>query len=207
MCPKSNDVLGEAQQLIDAHPYPFYVILLGLDSDTALKDYVVQNWTNLHYMSGNECLLLSAYKPQAGDEEVKRYWKDKLGNSFERFYNNSPLAAWSYSYAQQLGVHMDKLPALFIGTDLAEDRGLVVQIPPWNATDLRRLFERIFQKTHEASKLDSEQRLKAIEDSIGHLYKAKMGLFYTKNHWMEYVNTESLTKVGVIVAEILKYLH
>jgi hypothetical protein len=186
----------ETEQFIDAHPYQFYAILLGRDSDKALKDYFEKNWTNLHYMSGDECLLLSVYTPQRVDETIKMYWENKLGDSFEKIFNKSAEVAWTYSYARQLGVSFNKLPCLFIGTDLKKNSGIVVNIPPLGEKDLLSLFELFFQKTREASGLDSEARLKAIVDSIENFYMAKVAGLYVKNNWWEYVNPkENLKKV------------
>jgi len=180
------------QRFIAAHPYPFYAILLGRDSDAEFRAYVEQNWTNLHYMSGDECLLFSVYGPKDGAEEVRAYWKETLGDAFEAVYTGSPSSAWSYPYARNLGIPYDKLPCLFIGTDLATTRGFAVKIPPWGAKDLLSLFELVFQETHKAAGLEPEARLEAIEGSIEQFYRARLAGIYVKNHWMEYVNAKEI---------------
>jgi hypothetical protein len=186
------------QQFITEHHYPFYAILLGRDSDTELKTYVEQNWTNLHYMGGDECLLISAYGPKDGAEEVRAYWKETLGESFEAIYtgspSSSPTSAWSYQYVRELGIPNDKLPCLFIGTDLTTTRGFAVTIPPWGAKDLQSLFEMVFQKTHEAAGLEPEERLEAIVGGIKEFYRLRKTHIYVKNHWMEYVNGKEILK-------------
>lgn len=180
------------QEFIRAHSYPFYAILLGRDTDAEFRSYVEQNWTNLHYMSGDECLLFSVYGPKDKPEEVSAYWKKTLGESFEAIYTGSPSSAWSYSYARELGIPYDRLPCLFIGTDLATTGGFAVKIPPWGAVDLLSLFEMVFQKTHEAAGLDPEERLEVIEGSIEQFYRARIAGIYVKNHWMEYVNGKEI---------------
>jgi hypothetical protein len=214
--PETREVLAtfspagwdSVQHFLDEHPYPFYAVLLGRDTDLQLKDYVEHNWTNLHYMSGDTTLLLSIYAPQTVDDQVMSYWKGKLGDSFQQVWNESPTAAWSYQYARQLGIPFDKLPCLFIGTDIAKNSGLAVKIPQWDAPDLLSLFEMVFQKTFDSSELGSEQRLESIDDGIAHFYKLRLGGIYVKNHWMEYVNTKEILKnvISILVTAAMTAL-
>ena len=201
-------VLKDLEEFLIEHSYPFYAILLGRDIDTFLKDYVADNWKNLHYLSGNNCLFLSIYPPKEIDEEIRDYWKEKLGDKFEKILDKIPSAAWSYEYGRVLGIPFKKLPCLFLGTNLKEDEGFVIKIPGWNKKDLTSLFEFIFDKINSASELNESERLKKIEEEVDGYYSLKLARIYIKNHWMEYVKPKEIAEkvIEIIVAGLITVL-
>jgi len=185
------------EKFLTSNPYPFYGLLLGRSIDKFLADYVANNWLDLHYMSGEDCLLLSVHAPEKADAEVVNYWKKKLKGELEGIWENMPKAAWSYNYARMLGVDYDKLPRLFLGTDLNANTGIIAKIPEWGEQDLFKLFEFVFQKAHESSGLSPTERLLQIERDIENLYMAKLGRIYIKDHWMEFAKPKEI--IGSII--------
>ncbi|GAB6283625.1 MAG: hypothetical protein STSR0008_24090 [Ignavibacterium sp.] len=197
-------VKEDLENFITENQYPFYAILLGRDTDTFLKDYVANNWINLHYMSGNNCLFLSIYPPKQVDEEIIDYWKKKLGDKFDNVLDKIPAPAWSYEYGRNLGIPFEKLPCLFLGINLKKDEGLVLKIPEWSEKDMTSLFEFIFDKINNASGLNENERLKRIEEEIDKLYSLKLAKIYIKNNWIEYVKPKEIVQksIELIIAGI-----
>jgi hypothetical protein len=194
----------DIEDLLSKHPYKFYVILLGRDEDDFVKKYVGENWTSLHYMSGDNCLFLSIYPPKKLDLEVTDYWKEKLGTSVDKVWEKTPTPGWSYEYARNLGIDFSKLPCLFIGVTLGQQDGFAVKIPEALKNDLTQYFEFVFQKIEDCSKLDVDARLPALEKKIDQYYSAKLAKLYIKRHWMEYVKPKEIvsTIIGELVARI-----
>lgn len=198
--PIPND-MKNLEKFLESHPYPLYAAVLGTDIDKFLGDYIAKNWLNLHYMSGEDCLFLSAYAPEKVDADVVDYWKKKLKGEYEGIWENVSKPASSYGYARMLKVPYDKLPCLFLGTDLKANQGIVAKIPEWNEKDLTTLFEFVFQKAHESLELNPSDRLGKIESDIDRLYMAKLGSIYVKAHWMEYVKPKEV--LGSIIEELI----
>lgn len=198
--PVYTPFLPELEELVAAHPYKFYALLLGRDDDAFLSDYMAKKWKNMHCLSGNDCLFLSVYAPGETDGEILSYWKGKLGDEFADIFNKIPDPDWSYEYARNLGIPFEKLPCLFLGTSLQGKSGFVIKIPQWSEKDLTSLFEFIFGKMNDAAQLSENERLQKMEEEIDRYYALKLGGIYTKNHWMEYVN---LKEIAQTVVEIL----
>ncbi|MDQ1280687.1 MAG: hypothetical protein QG670_1950 [Thermoproteota archaeon] len=193
--------MKDIQNLLSKHPYKFYVILLGRDEDDFVKNYVAENWTSLHYMSGENCLFLSIYPPKKLDPEVANYWKEKLGSSIRKIWKQTPTSGWSYEYARNLGIDFSKLPCLFIGVTLEQQEGFAIKIPEALKNDLTPYFEFIFQKIEDSSKLEVDGRLAALEKKIDEYYSLKLAKIYVKRHWMEYVKPKEI--VSTVIGEIL----
>jgi len=198
-------VMEDLEKFITEHQYPFYAILLGRDTDTFLKDYVANNWKNLHYLSGNNCLFLSIYPPKQVDEEIIDYWKTKLGDKFDNVWDKIPTPAWSYEYGRHLGIPFEKLPCLFLGINLKKHEGIVLKIPEWGDRDLTSLFEFVFGKMNIAPELNEDESLKKIEGELDRFYSLKLKKVYLKNHWMEYVKPKEIVEkfIEVVIAGII----
>jgi hypothetical protein len=194
----------DIEELLARIPFKFYVILLGRDEDDFIKNYVANNWTNLHYMSGDDCLFLSIYPPKKLDQEVSNYWMDKLGVAFEKVEEQTPTAAWSYVYARNFSVSFDKLPCLFIGVSLNKQDGFVVKIPEALKDDLTSYFQFIFQKIENCANLDESERLAALEKQIDKYYRWKLAGIYVKNHWMEYVKPKHI--ISAIIGQFISMI-
>jgi len=196
--------IGDIQKIVSGFTYSFYVILLGRDEDEFLKTYVAQNWTNLHYMSGQSCLFLSIYPPEKLDAEVTDYWSKKLGDDFGKLQEKVPTTGWSYEYARNLSIDYDKLPCLFIGVGLNEQTGFVVKIPEILKDDLTSYFQFVFQRIVECSKLHEGDRLPALEKRIDKYYKARLTKIYVKNHWMDYVHPKAV--LSTVISQLLSMI-
>lgn len=198
-------VMEDLEKFITEHQYPFYAILLGRDTDTFLKDYVANNWKNLHYLSGTNCLFLSIYPPKQVDEEIINFWKKKLGDKFDNIWDKIPTSAWSYEYGRYLGIPFEKLPCLFLGTNLKKNEGIVLKIPEWSEKNMTSLFEFIFDKINNASELNENERLRRIEEEIDKFYSLKLAKIYIKNQWIEYVKPKEIAQkiFEIIIAAII----
>lgn len=202
-----SPAIDRISSYFDKNPYPFYAVVLGRDSDEAIKKFVSDNWLNLHYMSGGDCLLLSIYPPNKLDQEVAGYWKGKLGDDYEKIMDKVPASAWSYEYARRLGIPFDMLPCVYLSSDL-DKKGFAVKIPQWGDKDLTSLFELIFGTVSRNVKLDSVKRLASVEKEIDGFYgkyNMKLGEVYVKNHWMEYIDPKENAKkvIEILVAGVL----
>lgn len=202
-----SPVMDQIGAYLDKKGYPFYAVILGRDGDARIKDFVANNWVNLHYMSGPGCLLLSIYPPKAPDKEVAEYWKGRLGDDYEGIMEKAPTSAWSYGFARNLNIEFDKLPCLYLATSLQKG-GLVIKLPAMGDKDLTSLFEYVFGTIEGAAKLEAGDRLMAVEKQVDGFYgrySLKLGEIYVKNHWMEYVSpTENAKKViEILVAGAL----
>lgn len=193
----SSKEIEDIKKLVSGFNYEFYVILLGRDENEFIKNYVAENWTNLHYMSGPNCLFLSIYPPKKLDTEIANYWNKKMGRKYRNLQKKAPTTAWIYEYARNLSIDFSKLPCLFIGVGLDEQTGFVVKIPEVLKDDLTYYFEFIFSKVLECSKLNQNNRLKALEKKIDKYYRAKLAKIYIKRHWMEYVKPKEILKTAI----------
>lgn len=187
--------IEKLKKLLKKAKYYFYVILLGRDDDEFIKNFVIENWKNLHFMSGENILFLSIYKPDKIDDEVKQDLKKRFGELFDNTEPITPAPAWSYKYARLLGISYDNLPCLFIGTDIERDKGIVVKIPKLKEKYLREFFKFLFKELNELADLDEDKRLERLKESLNKYMLEKLKL-KSEEIFIEYIlpkiNTEQI---------------
>jgi len=180
--------------------YSFYVILLGREDDHFIKNFMIKNWKNLHYMSGEKILFLSIYKPDKIDNEIKEDLKKKFGDLIDNTATFDPSPAWSYKYARLLGIPISYLPCIFIGTDINKNKGIFIKVPRLNEKYLKYFFEFLFNNLNELADLDEEEKLKKLKENI---YKFLLEKFKLKSKeiFIEYILPNIDTQK--IIAEII----
>lgn len=187
--------------------YSFYVLLLGRDNDNFIKEYVLKNWKNLHFMSGDKVLFLSVYQPEKIDSEIREDLNKKFGKILKDLDVINPSPAWIYKYIRYLNISVDKLPCLFIGTDLESDKGIIIKIPELDEKHLTEFFEFLFmEKLNKLADLDKEERLKKLKESVNQFFLKRLKL-QSHEIYIEYVLPNVKKVLPELVILLIKVLE
>jgi hypothetical protein len=60
-----------------------YGLLLNSDPNHPLSKVLSKHWSELHYLTGSQVILLAFQPPTSWSENLKDYWKKQLGGKFE----------------------------------------------------------------------------------------------------------------------------
>ena len=188
--------------LLAKTPFPFYALLLGRETDKKLASFVAENWKALHWMSGKNCLLLSAFPSKEAVPELDKEWKEKLGETYKKFARAQPDLSWSYEIAAQMQIPYDKLPCLYLCDSLEARSGAILKLPDWSSADLTLLFEGIFQTLNNVRPNDP-RRMDAVAADLKDYQLDKIRIFL-KEHWQDYVNVENVkAAIEILISGIL----
>lgn len=178
-----------------------YGFLLNPDPNHPLEQVIRERWMEMHYLTGEKIMIVATGAPVEYSENLKNYWKEKLGADFEKtwqVWQRKPDAGVAYQYLERFNLKESQLPCLVLYTDPGEKQAVVRSLPPWDVKSLYRLLKNLLEATRQCTaQVDEEERLMCLADSL-----TSPSVVILDN--LDYVKDKALGYIKEHPAEILK---
>lgn len=142
-----------------------FILYSSLNRDIA--KFIKQNGDWLHHASGKDCLICVFENPTKWGDNVKDYWRKKLGENFDKYYIRTLEATelnrnFSYELADDLGIAINMIPGIIFSESYPTKKILYIPI----IADENRYFDYfkdIFAATSIATKGKEGERLISLQ--------------------------------------------
>jgi hypothetical protein len=148
--------------------FPLYGFFLYSTFDEYFSKFIAQRASWLNEISGEDILICVFENPSGWDKNWKEDLKEKLGDKFEKFYEEWASLApedrdLSYKLADALGVDKNMLPCLIIIQKFADKKFLYIPIIT-DETNYKQYFSDIFNAIHYMNDEEPEKKFQAFQE-------------------------------------------
>ena len=148
-----------------------YGLLLTQDPKHPISQMLRDRWSRLHHLTGSRFLLVVFQPPSDWSENIKDFWKEQLGEDFEKtwqYWQKGLDSGIAYDYLDlfESPIKPSQLPCLVLFTDPVKRNAVIVSIPNWDVDSLYRFFTGMVEAIKECYKLQPDKRLECIRSSL-----------------------------------------
>jgi len=199
-----EDILGLLEKIPDVS---IYGVLLTRNIKHPLVQMLREDerWYDFHELAGRKFLLIVFEPPGEWRERFKNYWKGKLGEDFEKIWDEWQTGverggAVEYAKLFKPEVKVDDFPCMVLFTDLKhldEQQVVMRKIPKWDTESLYELLSGMIQSIVDCCEQPAEQRLECLRSSLtSPTAKAKAYYKYGGKKAIDYLEKNPATIVA-----------
>lgn len=131
-----SSIKEKFKSFIGDYPHmDIYGLLISPDPNHPLSKVIINHWNNIHHATGDNILIILFQPPKELTENYKIYWRERLGNKFEKIFNSwqeVPEQGVAYRFIdlfEEPKIKLTQLPCLVLFTDINDRRAVVRSIP------------------------------------------------------------------------------
>lgn len=209
MEPTGSDPQATLEQIKKFKDVTVYGFLLNPDPKHPLEKVLKERWAEIHHLTGEKVMIVATGAPAAYSDDLKEYWKAKLGDDFEKVWaewKKAPDAGVAYDYLDIFEPRLEpsQLPCLVLFTNADKREALVRSLPSWDADDLFQLLKNIFSVVRECAELvDEAERLERLRSLTSTSAVILDHLDHIKDEAAEYIEKNPTKVVTTAISFVL----